>query len=281
MDKNHVCGQIYCHICEDCYHQGHQCYMQPEEPSIQQALSVEEELVDKIENDKTFLSFDFECTQDDLVQCEIGYTPDVFGKCTHSLKASCGSYEHKPNLCLVQKVCSLCMDRDGACENCGEREHVFSGESTLDNFCQWLFSEENFDSTVLCHNSQGYDSYPILQYLYKNAIMPMVIPNGAKTIESCKIKMIDSINFLPMALAKLPVMFGFEELKKGYFPHLFNRKENQYVILDRLPELAYYNLDSMKPFYRDRFLTWYNNHVNDEFEFQKELLVIVDLTWTF
>ena len=167
------------------------------------------------------------------------------------------------------------MDRDGACENCVEREHVFSGESTLHNFCQWLFSEENFDSTV-CHNFQGYDSYPILQYLYKNAIMPMIIPNGAKTmcltVESCKIKMIDSINFLPMALAKLAAMFGFEELKKGYFQHLFNRKENQYVILDRLPELAYYNLDSMKPFDRDRFLTWYNNHVNDEFDFQKELL---------
>ena len=87
MDKNHACGQIYCHICEDFYQQGHQCYMQPEEPSFQQPLSVEEELVDEIENAKMFIFFYFECTQDNLVQCEIGYTPDVFGKCTHCLKS--------------------------------------------------------------------------------------------------------------------------------------------------------------------------------------------------
>jgi hypothetical protein len=43
--------------------------------------------------------------------------------------------------------------------------------------------------------------------------------------------MIDSINFLPSALSELPKMFGLEELKKGYFPHLFNRKENQSVVL--------------------------------------------------
>ena len=143
------------------------------------------------------------------------------------------------------------MDDFDECDHCGQREYIFRGESTLDDFCLWLFSEENYDSTVLCHNFQRYDSYPILQYLYKNAIVPTIIPNGAKimslTIDICKIKMIDSINFLPMALSKLPQMFGFEELKKGYFPHLFNRKENQDIFLDRLPELAYYNPDAMKP----------------------------------
>ena len=33
-----------------------------------------------------------------------------------------------------------------------------------------------------------------------------------------------------MALAELPVMFGMEELKKVYFPHL-------YVTLDGFPEM--------------------------------------------
>lgn len=36
------------------------------------------------------------------------------------------------------------------------------------------------------------------------------------------IKMLDSVNFLPMKLAKLPEAFGFKELKKGFFPHKFN-----------------------------------------------------------
>ena len=200
----------------------------------------------------------------------------MFGKCRNCLKSSCGSYEHRPNLCVAQKVCTLCMDISEYCDECGQREHVFSGDSALDKFCQWLFSEKNFDSTVLCHNFQGYDSYPILQYLYKNAIIPSIVPNGAKvmslTVDICKIRMIDSINFLAMALSKLPGMFGFDELKKGYFPHLFNRKENQSVVLDRLPDVSFYNPDAMKPQDRDQFLNWYNNHKNDKFDFQRELL---------
>jgi hypothetical protein len=55
----------------------------------------------------------------------------------------------------------------------------------------------------------------------------------------------DYINFLPSALAELPKMLGLEELKKGYFPHLFNRKENQSVVLNHLPDVHYYNPDAM------------------------------------
>jgi hypothetical protein len=36
--------------------------------------------------------------------------------------------------------------------------------------------------------------------------------------------MIDSIKILPIALSKLPKMFRIKELQKGYFPHLYNRK---------------------------------------------------------
>lgn len=97
-----------------------------------------------------------------------------------------------------------------------------SGGNTLNSFCKWLFSEDNYQATVLCHNFQGYDSYRILQYLYKNAEIPIVVANGANIISlkvlSSKIKMIDSINFLPMALAKLPEMFGFSELKRDTYP---------------------------------------------------------------
>lgn len=37
---------------------------------------------------------------------------------------------------------------------------------------------------------------------------------------------VDSLNFLPMKLAKIPDVFGLQELCKGYFPHLFNTKAN-------------------------------------------------------
>ena len=210
-NAKHVCGEAYCNTCKDFFPKNHRCYMLPEENNEEKPVSIEEEFVVEIENAKTFIFSDFECTQDDLIQCDKGYSPDVFGKCQNCLKSSCGSYEHKPNLCVAQKACTLCMDIPESCDECGQREYIFCGNNTLDSFCQWLFSEENYESTVLCHNFQGYDSYPILQYLYKNAILPKIIPNGAKimclSIENCKLKMIDSINFLPMALAKPPGMF--------------------------------------------------------------------------
>jgi hypothetical protein len=40
-------------------------------------------------------------------------------------------------------------------------------------------------------------------------------------VPACSIRMIDSINFLPVALSELPKMFGLKELVKGYVPHLF------------------------------------------------------------
>ena len=224
----------------------------------------------------TFIFFDFECTQDDLLQCEKAYMPDIYGKCQNCLKSSCGTFEHKPNLCVTQKVCTECIKHKASCIECGKREHVFRGDSTLNDFCNWLFSEENYNSIVLCHNFQGYDSYPILQYLYRQEIVPNVVPNGAKimclSVQSCKIKMIDSINFLPMALVKLPAMFGLEEMSKGIFPHLYNKKINQSAILDSLPDMSYYNPDGMKVEDRRTILKWYEEHKNDKFDFQQELL---------
>ena len=70
LDKNHVCGRTYCHACQDFYDENHQCYMMPEEPCVQPNMSVAEELIDEVENAKTFIFFDFECTQDDLIDCE-------------------------------------------------------------------------------------------------------------------------------------------------------------------------------------------------------------------
>jgi len=143
-------------------------------------------------------------------------------------------------------------------------------------FVKWLFTEENIGATAICHNFKGYDCYPILQYLHDNAVLPEVITTGSKYISInvpvCKIRMIDSLNFMPMPLSDLPGAFGEMELAKGYFPHLFNRKENQHVKLPHLPDLRYYTPDSMKPEARITFLKWYEENKNSPFDFQKEIL---------
>ena len=212
----------------------------------------EDECTNDDDDVTSYIFFDFECVQETGV--------------------------HEPNLCIAQKVCSGCSTGDTlkSCGRCGKKERVFCGPTTRENFCQWLFSEENAGSIVLCHNFKGYDSYFVLRYLYDNAVLPEVIFNGAKvmsiTVSANDMKFIDSFNFLPMALSKLPSAFGLKELAKGYFPHLFNTWANQNIVQPHLPEMRYYNPDSMKPSDREKFVQWYQNHRNDTFDFQKEIV---------
>lgn len=87
--------------------------------------------------------------------------------------------------------------------------------------------------------------------MYENAILPEVIMNGSKfliiEVPHLRMKFIDSMNFIPMALSKIPKAFNLSELAKGYFPHLFNNRENQQTILDCLPDMKYYNPGDMMP----------------------------------
>ena len=83
---------------------------------------------------------------------------------------------------------------------------------------------------------------------------------GAKVlslkVELVDIRFIDSLNFLPMKLASLPKTFGIEELAKGYFPHFFNKKENENYV-GPIPPVIYYNPDGMNPKDREAFMAWH------------------------
>ena len=46
-------------------------------------------------------------------------------------------------------------------------------------------------------------------------------------IPKLTIKIIDSLNFIQQPLSSFPKTFGINQLKKGYFPHYFNKKCNQ------------------------------------------------------
>lgn len=87
-----------------------------------------------------------------------------------------------------------------------------------------------------------------------------------------KMKFIDSMNFIPMALSKIPKAFNFSELAKGYIPHLFNKCENQKIILNHLPDKNYYNPGGMMPEDRHKFMAWYEEHKNDRFHFEEEII---------
>ena len=169
---------------------------------------------------------------------------------------------HCPNLCVVHDE-----ERQVA---------LFQGEDTVKKFCEWLLTPERKDCIVVAHNFQGYDGYFITKFLIDNAIHYEIIYRGAKslsmTIPMFNIKFIDSLNFIPMSLAKFPKTFGQDELCKGYFPHLFNKENQNYV--GPIPCQNDYGVNFKKPAERDAFMAWHDEQVanNYVFDFRKEII---------
>ena len=170
---------------------------------------------------------------------------------------------HHPNLCVVYDE---------------EKEvALFQGQDTVKEFCQWLLTPQHKGCIVIAHNSQGYDSYFIIKHLNENAIPYKIIYRGAKclsmTIPMLDIKFIDSLNFIPMGLAKFPKTFAQPELCKGYFPHLFNKDENQNYV-GPIPCQDDYGVNFMKPAEREAFIAWHQEQVENNyvFDFRKEII---------
>ena len=169
-----------------------------------------------------YLFFDFECNQDSTSECSEGYavghcasctdTPCIkCKKCVNCDDPACGSYTHRPNYVVCHKVCNNCVDRNilTKCDHCGDR-------------C--------VDCNVLNDKGTSYANPPVSRLW-----LPTIIYSGSKIMymsvgRGLDIRLLDSLNFLPMKLAALPKAFGLQELKKGWFPHFFNTKENQQYV---------------------------------------------------
>ncbi len=241
MLANHLCGKTKCKTCEEFVDvdgkDTHYCYMKRPKESETEESETEGSKTEESGYDQ-LMFFDYECRQEDGI--------------------------HEPNLCIVHN-------------EMGD-EWIFRGENTNLDFCKWLFVKDHQNCVFVAHNFQGYDGYFIQNYLNKNGVEYKVIMSGAKimtlTVPMFNIKFIDSLNFIPMSLAKFPKTFGLDELRKGYFPHLFNKKENESYV-GPIPPEPYYLPNQMSSKDREAFQKWHkeqreNNYVFD-FDFAKEI----------
>ena len=200
-------------------------------------------------------------------------------KCQNCKTAWCGKANHRPNFVVAHSVCPKCIDEelkpDSVCKGCGTsceecdntdlhenedpgpcpgkcgfREVIFESADTAVKFGQWLFTDQHEYFKVVAHNMKGYDGCFILEYLIDQSVRPdKIIYNGSKIMylpveKNLHIKVIDSLCFLPMKLSALPVAFGLQELKKGWFPHYFNTRENQNYV-GPYPDAKDYGYDFM------------------------------------
>jgi hypothetical protein len=87
------------------------------------------------------------------------------------------------------------------------------------------------------------------------------------------IRLVDSLNFLPMALSKLPAAFELSDIRKGMFPHNFNTWENQDYI-GVYPDPHYYGSEYMLSEDFTAFNKWHTQQVSEDkvFDFAKEIL---------
>ena len=193
---------------------------------------------------------------------------------------------------IPKSVCRKCGSRCEDCDNndlwenedecpcpgkCGFREVTFEGGDTAEKLGEWLFTDQHEHFKVVAHNMKGYNGYFFLEYLIDQSMRPdKIIYNGSKnmymTVErNLHIKVIDRLNFLPMELSALPKAFGLEELKKGWFPHHFNTRENQNCV-GPYPEATYYGHNFMGEKERNELLEWLSERKDEVFDFRKEML---------
>lgn len=249
----HTCGEKLCKNCNNTVPPGHKCYMKrkqskggycivskeyPCRGSIPSYIGPVNQKRNWCYSCKTYtekyIFFDFECMQETSI--------------------------HIPNLVVTSDF--------------EENIKIFNDS---DDFCKWLIKKEHRNYTAIAHNAKGYDSQFILKYCVENTLKPYTIYDGTKLnlleIPDIKLKIIDSINFVQGSLSSFPKTFGLTELKKGYFPHFFNKKYNQSYV-GPMPSKRHYGYDQMKREERQEFLKWYNEKVKEEyiFDLKKELL---------
>ena len=158
---------------------------------------------------------------------------------------------------------------EGITCNCGRERRTFKGEDTLEQFGSYLFAGRLKGCICIAHNSSGYDGHFVLDFVHRKSIKLSVITTGHKILRLLAegVTFIDSLNFFPMALSKLPKAFGLEELTKGFFPHLWNTLENQNYV-GAVPDASFYGPDQMHQTKRAAFYEWYDEQRDVTFDLQ-------------
>lgn len=114
-----------------------------------------------------------------------------------------------------------------------------------------------------------------MNYIMKNICPkdpdPLVISTGSKLlcIRFRDVRVIDSFSFMPIGLAHFPGAFGIKEMKKGFFPHLFNKDQNQSYV-GPYPSADMYTPHLFSSKKKKEFDQWYESVRHDIFDFKKE-----------
>ena len=247
--KRHRCGYAKCNVCKEyVYINDHRCYIQP---VVQEKEAEETEQTEEGGG------------------CMVAPPPPLF------VYADIEAMKDHEGVFVPNLLCYSSSEE--------EEIHVIDGDQCVLNFLQELDdlaevpdSEKLRNIIVVFHNLKGFDGMFIINQLYdQQRSVENQLTVGAKVLsfKSGPLTFIDSLCFLPMPLASFPSTFNLSELKKGFFPHLFNTPENQQYV-GRIPDLEFYDPDSMMSSKKEELINWHVEQVrrNVQFNFKQELI---------
>ncbi len=298
-NRTHKCGELFCRSCKAYTDPGHLCYIK----TVQEETEIRERLAEQAADNEDLGGDAGDGVLDAGDNLDEG--GDDYGDAVENhireMEAEAGDHPG-PDLDEEQAfrkakymyfdieaypdaqqggahVCNLLIVQD----NQSDQEWVFNDAHAdggpIGEFCTWAIQPAMKDTKLVAHNLKGYDGYFVVKWVLENSGLRMsVITNGSKLfmieLPDLNIRFIDSMNFLSTALAKLPAMFGFDVsgMKKGFFPHKFNRPGN-FRYSGQMPAIHYYSPEEMSEGKRTEFMEWYQEKIAGEyrFKFRKEL----------
>ena len=244
-NRRHKCGFAKCPVCHEWVSiQDHKCYIQP--------------VVEKEETEQT----------EEGGGCMVAPPPPLF------VYADFEAMQNADSVFVANLLCYSSSEE--------EEIHVLDGEDCTLQFLEQLDELADVDSDrereiiIVFHNFKGFDSVFILNELYQQQReVTEQLTQGAKVLSfrSGPLKFIDSLSFLPMPLASFTNTFNLTELKKGFFPHLFNLPHHQNYV-GRIPDLEFYDPDGLMPNKKEELLHWHKHQVrrNVTFNLKQEMI---------
>ena len=245
--KRHRCGYAKCPVCTKwVFIQDHKCYIQP-------VVEKEEETEQTEEGGG----------------CMVAPPPPLF------VYADFEAMQDPEGVFVANLLCYSSSEEDTI--------HVLDGQDCKLQFLQELDDladipdgDREREIIIVFHNLKGFDGTFIIHELYnQQRHIENQITVGAKVLSftSATLKFIDSLCFLPMPLSSFSETFNLTELKKGFFPHLFNTPSNQNYV-GRIPDIEFYDPDGMMPSKKEELLRWHADqvHRNVLFNLKQEMI---------
>ena len=195
----------------------------------------------------------------------------------YDFETDTSSGTHRPNLCMVNV---LEVDETHSYEKSLIEQKTFYGYDCCKEFCEWLLTSENANSTVIAHNQAGYDGKFILSYCINSCLIPSkYIQQGNRIaymyFRKFGLRFVDSLSFFLCPLSKLSDTFEIDTIK-GHFPHKFNTEENQNYI-GPIPDEDAFFAKNMKPDEYKHFKVWYDGVDKDApWDFKQEFIKYCD-----